>query len=155
MIDRTKSLAVLVSIAAALVLAAAFMPLGEMSVIPWGRNVPGFPMPPSLTVHLSTNGWNGAVPIAGVDLPWWTVAPLALAAAALAWLAVSPWRPPRFLGPALASVGLIQASLTAAVLVASPSLTVGIGAPLTVAAFSGMVICSLALAIEIGPQADK
>ncbi len=155
MINLKSILAVCVSVAAGLVYAAAFMPWSEWSgsSIQGGRNAPGVDMPPSLTAHFWINGWNVTMDIVGVFLPGWAVVPLALAAAALAWLAVSPWRPPRFLGPVLASVGFLQASLTA-VLAASPGMTVGIGAPLTVIAFLAILICSFAQAIKIGPRAD-
>jgi hypothetical protein len=152
MTNQRKNWAVWSSIAAVLVFAAAFMPWGEFqatSSAPFGGPSGDFfgsnPFG-GMTVTLTVNGWNGTVTIAGVRLPNWTVVLVAVAVAALAWSVVSnAWQPPRYLGPLLAVLGLMQALLTLLVLAGSEKSSLGIGILATVAGLGVLTFASFSL----------
>ena len=80
---------------------------------------------------------------------------LAAAATALAWpVATDAWRPPRYLGPALAVLGLLQVLLTLLVLVGSGKSTVGIGIVATAVGLAAITFASFALAVTRPPAAQ-
>ena len=154
MAKQRKHLAIWTSIAAVVVFMAAFMPWGEVQGTPmtsfhgpaadfFGSNPFG-----GMTVTVTLNGWNGTVTLAGIQLPNWTVVLLAVMVTALAWLVVSDaWQPPRFLAPALATLGLLQVLLTLLVLAGSGNSSLGIGILATIAGLGVLTFAAFSIAM--------
>ena len=162
MTKERKNWAVWTSIAPIMVFAAAFMPWGEITATPaasFGGSAASdfFGSSPfgGMTMTLTVNGWNGTFTLAGIKFPNWTVVLLAGSVTALAWLAATgAWRPPRYLGPALAAIGLLQAVLTLLVFVGSKESSVGLGILATIVGLAALTFASFALATERSPAAS-
>jgi hypothetical protein len=154
MTNQRTNWAVWASVATVLVFAAAFMPWGVIRGTPSASSFNGpagefFGSNPfgGMTVTLTVTGWNGTVTLAGISLPNWTVVLLAAAVTALAWLVVTDaWQPPRYLGPALAVLGLLQVLLTLLVLAGSEKSSLGIGILATAVGLGILTFTSFSLA---------
>jgi hypothetical protein len=144
--------AVMLSIAAVVVLAGAFMPWGKihgasvnfpMNMPPQGQGFPFGGINPleGLKVDLTITGWNGNIKLANLSLPNWLVVMAAAGIAGLAWLkALAIWSGPAAISFALAIYGALHAGFASAVLQFSQGGTVGIGSILTTLAFIGILV---------------
>ncbi|MEW6747085.1 MAG: hypothetical protein AB1486_30485 [Planctomycetota bacterium] len=136
-----------VSILAALIFGAAFMPWGEI------RSKSPFPSPlgdafpiegirfGDVQMTLTMTGWNGTVSPFDVDLPNWLVVLAAAGITALCWLrASSAWSVSPIVLLALAAYGLLHAGFALVMLAASDEGSVGVGSLITAIAFSGILV---------------
>lgn len=135
------------TIAAVLVLAAAFMPWGSITAVPTLE----MPMFPGSTLTKGTfsstemtwtvTGWNGKLTIGGLELPNWAVVLAAGCVAALAWArAYSASRPSVFVLLGIAGYGVLHTLGWMAVMLGSGKGALGFGALLTTVCFVGMIV---------------
>jgi len=141
---ETKS-AIGVTIAAALILAAAFMPWGEIRGAPMSLFGSDFPFGESAfhgtELTITITGWNGHITLGGLSLPNWLVVLAAAGVAILRWLkASSVWDAPSAVPFGLAGYGLLHAGLAAVVLMGSARSSAGVGSFLTALAFIGILV---------------
>jgi len=134
-----KTLAINVTVAAAVVFVASFLPWGTF------RGAPAFPFGNSplagMELSVTSSAWNGSISAPGLGLPNWLVVVAALAVAATAWLkATAAWVPPAALPMALAAYGFLHASWWIVAVGVAGKASVGVGSLLTGLAFTGMLV---------------
>ena len=133
-----RNRAIGLTVAAVGVLAASFMPWGEIrggGAGPFGAMLEG------LGLSLTVTAWNGSITVLGVKIPNWLVVVAAAGAAVVAWLKVARvWEPPAALLYALAGYGLFHSVWVVLALMFSSRGALGIGSLLTAAAFVGMLV---------------
>ncbi len=141
-----KNLAIGVTIAAVVILAASFLPWGdlhakvEMPLMPFLP--PGQPSPlGGLEVTQSITGWNSYLELLRIKLPNALVVFAAIGLATLCWLkARSLWTSPPALTFGLAVYGLVHSIAFLGVLLGSARSSVGVGLLLSIAGFVGMLV---------------
>ena len=131
-----KRLAVWLSVAAALVFAAAFMPWGEIRHAEISFGDGGVFGGLSFTV----TGWNGSVTLVGLTLPNWLVVLAAGGVALVGWLRASGAGSPAFVPIGVAGYGLLHSLFALVALAGSDRSSAGVGSLLTAAAFAGMLV---------------
>jgi hypothetical protein len=142
-----KNLVIGVTIAAAVVFAASFMPWGEVRGTPT-LNLPF--MPPGdngpnlfggVEIVMTITGWNSDLNLTRLKLPNWLVVFAAISVAVLCWLkAKSVWAAPPALLFGLAGYGLFHSGYVLVRLLSSDKSSAGVGSFLTVVAFVGMLV---------------
>jgi FtsH-binding integral membrane protein len=140
----TRERAISVTVAAAAVVVAAFMPWGTIRATPAISIGGPFSNPfEGMAVTMTLTGWDGTLTLAGMAVPNWVVVALALATAGVVWLrATETWHPPRGLPLGLALLGCAHVAGILAVLAFSGKGTIGIGAVIAAIAFVAMsVVC--------------
>ena len=136
-----------VSSAAAFILAAAFMPWGEIRGTPMVRSPFGDGGPfgggpfGDMQITLTITGWNGSITLGGLKLPNWLAVLAAACVAAISWLrALGVWTAPSFVPFAFAGYGLLHAGFALVALMGSNRGSAGVGSLLTASAFVGMLV---------------
>ncbi len=142
-----KKVAIGVSLAAAFIFAAAFMPWGEIRATPevqspFGDGGPfGGGLFGDMQITLTITGWNGNVTLGGLKLPNWLAVLAAACVAAASWLrAMGVWTAPSFVPFTFAGYGLLHAGFALVALMGSDQGSAGLGSLLTALAFVGMLV---------------
>lgn len=146
-ISTDKKIAIGVSLAAAFIFAAAFMPWGEIRATPevqspFGDGGPfGGGLFGDMQITLTITGWNGNIAPGGLKLPNWLAVLAAACVAAVSWLrAMEVWTAPSFVPFTFAGYGLLHAGFALVALMGSDQGSVGVGSLLTVVAFVAMLV---------------
>jgi hypothetical protein len=135
-----------ISLGAAFIFAAAFLPWGVISGVPnlpgpFGESGPFGAMFGGLQLTITVTGWNGSINLGNLSLPNWMVVLAAAGLAAVAWLrALDIWSAPAFVPFALASYGLLHAGDFLVSMMRSSNASAGVGSFLTTATFLGLLV---------------
>jgi hypothetical protein len=142
-----KKYAIGVTLAAAVVFVAAFMPWGKINgntdFLPvfWDDSAFGGIPFQNMTVTLTMTGWNGNINLGGLVLVNWLVVLAAAGVTSLAWLKTfSAWDAPKVVPVALAAYGLFHAGFAFVMLMSSSKSSAGAGSFLTAVAFAGILV---------------
>ena len=142
---RNKKFAISVTVATAVVFAAAFMPWGEFTgemQSPFGNRSPSGRTPfQGMQMTITLTAWNGNITPGGLKLPHWLVVLAAAGVTALCWLkACSVWEAPAVVPFALAAYGLFHAAFVWVTLMSSDKGSAGVGSFLTAVAFVAILV---------------
>lgn len=130
-----------ISAAAALVVAAAFMPWGEVTASPAIETPIGEVEFRALEMTVTITGWNGHLNFGAMRIPNWLVVVAAAGAVLLTWCrSLSVWNAPVLVPLLVAGYGLAHAVYVVVGLIVSDRGTVGIGSVLTALSFAAMLV---------------
>lgn len=132
--------AVGISAAAALVLAAAFMPWGEVATSPELETPFGEVEFRAIELQATFTAWNSYLPLGDARIPNWLVVVAAVGAVLLSWCrAAAVWSSPVVVPLLVAGYGLAHSLYLVGWLIVSDNGRLGIGSVLTLIAFGAMV----------------
>jgi hypothetical protein len=138
-----------ISVCAALVFAASFMPWGVISGAPklpamFGQANPFGEVFGGLQLAVTVTAWNGSINLGNLSLPNWLVVFAAACLTAIAWLrALEIWTIPAFVPFALAGYGLFHAGFFLVTLMSASGSSAGVGSFLTVVTFIGLLVMQI------------
>jgi hypothetical protein len=143
----SRNTAIAATIATALIIAASFMPWGELRGAidiqsPFGDDFRFMNDALNAQFAVTVTAWNGTLTLGGLKLPNWLVVVAAVAVAAFCWLkATGTWPAPRWLSLLLVAYGVLH-TLFFTLTVAFNG-TAGVGALLTILGFIALLVILL------------
>jgi hypothetical protein len=135
-----------ISLGAAFIFAAAFMPWGVISgapkiSAPFGLGDAFGEMLAAVQMSVTVTAWNGSINLGNLSLPNWLVVLAAASLAAVAWLkALDIWSAPAFVPFSLAGYGLFHAGDFLISLMIGSNSKAGVGSFLTAVTFIGLLV---------------